>query len=113
MFINIKRARVSYRIVAGNGIPAIYEASMFTVVSGTLDGYIIRQHNVQYHSDSYFTISLQELVTSKYAEQHIDGFFGYYFDCNDDRGIQELLRAIVADASAREGIDAPDNIVPY
>jgi len=106
MHIGLNPSEHYFRVVSEKGIPALFEMQQFSIASGQLDGYIL----LQYPKGNY-VVSLQEIATSEFESQNVDGFFGCYFDSNDTT-IQGLLSSVVSMASKREGIEAPLRVSP-
>jgi hypothetical protein len=92
--------KVSYRIVDNEGCPAIYESNDFEIVSGSLDGY--------YLTEKIYTkeITHRLILDSKFNMEHIDGFWGVYFDSVNNEG-KDLLESVIKDLSSREKIPIP------
>ena len=60
MLLDLKECKVSYRFVNNLGIPSIYDADAFKVVSGSLDGYYLVQNR-----DDYITITHKLIFEAK------------------------------------------------
>jgi len=96
MLLDLKECKVSYRFVNNLGIPSIYDADAFKVVSGSLDGYYLVQNR-----DDYITITHKLIF-----EARLNEFWEVYFD-NPTNKEKTLLENVIKDLSFREGIPAP------
>jgi hypothetical protein len=96
------RNEVSYRVIDNEGCPAIYESNDFEMVSGNLDGYCLMGKN----NSKIMIITPKLIFDSKLNMEHIDGFWGVYFDSTSNEG-KCLLENVIKDLSFREKIPAP------
>lgn len=96
MLLDLKECKVSYRFVNNLGIPSIYDADAFKVVSGSLDGYYLVQNR-----DDYITITHKLIFEAK-----LNNFWEAYFE-NPTHKERALLENVIKDLSFREGIPAP------
>jgi hypothetical protein len=98
----IVRNKVDYRIVDNQGCPAIYDSNDFEIVSRSLDGYCL----LEKINNQAIIITHKLILDSKLNMDHIEGFWGVYFDSTINEG-KDILENVIKDLSFREKIPAP------
>lgn len=90
----------NYRIIDSDGYPAIYPAANFSIVSGRLDGLNF------FKGGTKAVISHSLIQKSILNEEHKEGFWGLFFD-EDNEMAREILQEVVVDLARAENIDPP------
>ena len=78
---------ISYRIVDNDSIPAIYENSLFSVVSNYMENASV------IFDDAQIVMSHKLITDSKLNQTHTEGFWGAFFE--DDPVAMRILEEVI------------------
>lgn len=81
---------MSYRILNNNGVPGIYNAECFEVLSDKLDHMVILMP-----SASVIQITHKAFTDPIYEQKNANGFWGYLFESNSKQAIDVLQNAVI------------------
>ncbi|MBC2003290.1 hypothetical protein HCA78_05870 [Listeria booriae] len=100
IYCNLENQSINYRIIDSDGYPALYREADFVIVSGKVDNMIFAKRG---RSGIISHDSIQGFYLNK---NHVDGFWGLYFD-EVSSELEDILQEVVIELANSENIEPP------